>query len=83
MCLSSPHPLPTPLGPPAAFTPSSFNFAGASPAGPGTGTQQQAGSVSPQGTQASSNVAGTGELRAAAVGLHVLHRLPEDAVDQT
>lgn len=46
---------------PAAFTPSSFNFVGPSPGGPGTGTQQQAGSVSPGGTQAASNVAGTGE----------------------
>lgn len=46
---------------PAAFTPSSFNFVGPSPGGPGTGTQQQAGSVSPGGTQAASNVAGTGQ----------------------
>ncbi|PRW39301.1 cell shape-determining [Chlorella sorokiniana] len=56
----------TPAGT-SAFTPSSFNFVGASPAGPGTGTQQQSGSVSPQGTQASSNVAGTGSVSSTAV----------------
>ncbi|EFN53910.1 hypothetical protein CHLNCDRAFT_136105 [Chlorella variabilis] len=51
----------------SAFTPSSFQFAGASPAGPGTGTQQQAGAVTPGGTTASSNVAGTGSVGATSV----------------
>lgn len=57
-----------PTPPRAAFTPSSFQFAGASPAGSGTGTQQQAGAVTPGGTAASSNIAGTGGLGACIEG---------------
>ncbi|PSC71861.1 DNA-directed RNA polymerase II subunit RPB1 [Micractinium conductrix] len=48
-------------------SPSSFALSGASPAGPGTGVQQQAGSVSPQGTTAQSAVEGTGSVSATSV----------------
>ncbi len=45
----------------AATGPGSYFFSGASPAGPGTGVQQQAGAVAPGGTTAASQVAGSGE----------------------
>ncbi|KAL4440439.1 hypothetical protein ABPG75_003440 [Micractinium tetrahymenae] len=47
--------------------PGSYFFSGASPAGPGTGTQQQAGMVTPGSTTAASQVAGAGPVSAVSV----------------
>ncbi|KAI3431393.1 hypothetical protein D9Q98_004447 [Chlorella vulgaris] len=49
----------------SALTPSSFQFAGAAPGG--SGFQQQSGSVTPGGTSASSNIAGTGSVSATSI----------------
>ncbi|KAL4856366.1 hypothetical protein ACK3TF_003170 [Chlorella vulgaris] len=49
----------------SALTPSSFQFAGVAPGG--SAFQQQSGSVTPGGTSASSNIAGTGSVSATSV----------------